>query len=309
MKVVNSIQELYQLEINNTFVAIGKFDGLHKGHRVIIDKLIDESKYESKSVVITFTNNPKIILENKLDENIFTLEEQIYYFEKHGLDILVVLPLSEEILKIEAVDFIKKILVDSLGVKKIICGSDFRFGKARKGDIELLKELGNEYNYQVEKVEKIFCNEEEISSSKIREMLKSGDVENANRLLGHEFSFVGKIIHGQELGRTINVPTANMMYEKGKIIIPFGVYYSYAYIDGKLYKGVTNVGNKPTVEGDHQLGVETFFIDYSGDLYSRVMEINLIKYMRPEKKYKDFQELKVQIYKDIEYVKSQKLPL
>lgn len=308
MEIIKSIDKIKNLHLKNSVVAIGKFDGLHLGHQIIMDKLNESKKENHLRVIFTFSKNPKTVLLNKAVENIFTEEEQIYNYEKSGVDILIIYPLSNEILKMEPEDFVKNILIEKLDAKKIICGEDFRFGRDRRGDINLLKELGRHHLFKVIEVEKKSSHGEIISSTRIKELLINGDTLGAAKLLGRYFSYTGKVIHGKALGRTIGVPTANTSIPEGKLILPFGVYYTFVVINGKTFKAVSNIGKNPTIEGENEITLETHILNYEGDLYGKILEINFVEYLRTEKKFKGLQELKEQINKDISCVNAQKLP-
>lgn len=301
VKIIKDITEIEKLHMENTAVALGKFDGVHRGHRNIMEKLIREKTKGYTSLVFTFSRNPKTTHKNISEEKIFTEKEQMLVYEKTGIDIIIVYPINSGILNMSAEAFVKNILVDRLGVKKIICGENFRFGKDRLGDTDTLKRSGERYGFETEIVDMLSENGKIISSTVIRELIKEGKLEEAEKMLGHRFTIAGRVVYGNQIGRTLNTPTANIIPEKEKIIPPYGVYVSLCNIEGKYYRGVTNIGYKPTInEKEKQLGVETHFLDYSGNLYGKIIEIELVKHTRPEMKFDSTDDLKKQLIRDKE---------
>lgn len=301
MKIIKDIVEIEKLHMENTVVALGKFDGVHRGHRSIMERLVKEKTNGYTSLVFTFSKNPQNADKSIGEEKIFTEKEQMLVYEKLGIDIIIVYPLNAGILNMTAEAFIKNILIDMLGVKKIICGENFRFGKDRLGDTDTLKENGIKYGFETEVVKMMSEDGQIISSTRIRELIRQGNMEEAEKLLGHRFTIAGRVVYGNQIGRTLDTPTANIIPEKEKIIPPHGVYMSLCNIEGKYYRGVTNIGYKPTVEEKEKvLGVETYFLDYSGDLYGKILEIELVRHTRPEIKFENIEALKCQLIKDKE---------
>ncbi len=301
MKIIKDITDIEKLHMENTAVALGKFDGVHRGHRDIMERLIKEKNKGYISLIFTFSRNPKTAGKNISEEKIFTENEQMLVYEKTGIDIIIVYPIDSGILNMSAEAFVKNILVDRLGVRKIICGGDFRFGKDRLGDTSTLKSCGERYGFDTEIVDMVSENGKIISSTVIRRLIKEGKLEEAEKMLGHRFSIAGRVVYGNQIGRILDTPTANIIPEKEKIIPPYGVYVSLCNIDGKYYRGVTNIGYRPTInEKEKQLGVETYFLDYIGNLYGRIIEIELVKHTRPEMKFDSTDALKRQLVKDKE---------
>lgn len=301
MKIIKDIDEIEKLHMENTIIALGKFDGVHRGHQNIMERLVREKEKGYTSLIFTFSGNPKNADESLCEEKIFTEKEQMLVYEKIGIDIIIVYPLNSGILNMSAEAFIKNILVDKLGVKKIICGENSRFGKNRLGNVKTLKKSGIEYGFETVVVDMLSENGQIISSTAIRELIKEGRLEEAGKMLGHRFTIAGRVVYGNQIGRTLDTPTANIIPDKGKIIPPYGVYVSLCNIDGKYYRGVTNIGYKPTVkEKEKVLGVETYFLDYTGDLYGKIIEIELVKHTRPEMKFDSIDALKRQLIKDKE---------
>lgn len=296
MKYYNDITEIDLLQ--PAAISLGKFDGLHIGHRLLMDKLAEAKKEGLASVAITFDLPP-----NALDDSDFlvlsTREEKEWIFEKAGVDILLVLPFTKELRNMEPEEFLD-MLTTIIPVKRIVAGTDFRFGKNRRGDYRTLIEYGEKSGYHADIVEKIQDNGRDISSTRIREEVVKGNILEANRLLGHLYFSFGTVIHGNHLGRTIQVPTANIRPEEGKLLPPNGGYISITEIDGKSYAGISNIGYKPTVGESQPFGIETYLFDFDEDIYGKKIRVSLVDFIRPEKKFDSFEELKIQIKKDID---------
>ncbi len=307
MRIIKDLSEINKLHIENTIIALGKFDGIHKGHREIMNRLLRDGKTKGyTSLVFTFSGNPALAAEDpaKQDvkgEKLFTGEEQLLFYERLGIDIVIIYPLNSGILGMEPESFASDVLKRRLGVKKIICGENFRFGKNRAGDVRILKGIGDMLGFETEVVPMLKEGGSIISSTAIRELIRNGRMEEACAMLGHRYIIVGRVVHGNEIGRTLDTPTANIIPDRDKLLPPYGVYVSVCNIDGRQYRGVTNIGVKPTVkEEEKRTGVETFFLDCSRDLYGRILELELISYIRPEKKFESLSELKEQLKRDKE---------
>ena len=190
-------------------------------------------------------------------------------------------------------------IVSRLNVKCIVVGDDFRFGHNRAGDHELLLKLAPKYGYELIVVDKLKDNGRDISSTYIREEVARGNIKKANSLLGYPYFIMGRVVHGKQLGRTLGIPTINILPEAEKILPPFGVYASKVNVSDKWYLGITNIGRKPTIEGENPVGVETYIIDFSQDVYDHVVTVELYDFLRPEKKFDSIEELKEQISGDI----------
>ena len=292
------LKDITHLQLNNTAVAIGKFDGIHKGHKLIMDELINSKKDGLTSVVFTFSKSPYSIVDHKDSKYILTNSEKYSFYEKIGVDIVIEYPMTEELIFMDREIFLKNILIEKLGMKKIICGDDFRFGHNRLGDIDFLKKNSEIYHYQLKVFEKLIDNEKEISSTLVRDMISVGNIEKANDLLGYPYTIIGKVVHGNEIGRKINFPTANIIPYEDKILPPNGVYFSITNISGKEYCCITNIGNKPTVTNEKKIIVETNVLDFSGNLYDSLLEIKLYKFHRKERKFENLESLKNQISYD-----------
>lgn len=280
-------------------ITFGKFDGLHRGHEFLMDRQKEQSSINGyKRIVFTFDIPPKTKVLGDASKVITTNDEKQYIFEKDGVDYLIECPFTKEVMCMEPEEFVSMI-VSRLNVKCIVVGDDFRFGHNRAGDHELLLKLAPKYGYELIVVDKLKDNGRDISSTYIREEVARGNIKKANSLLGYPYFIMGRVVHGKQLGRTIGIPTINMLPEAEKILPPFGVYASKVNVSDKWYLGITNIGRKPTIEGENPVGVETYIIDFSQDVYDYVVTIELYDFLRPEKKFDSIEELKEQISGDI----------
>ena len=298
MKVVKSVQEYNSNK--QSIVTIGTFDGIHLGHQKILKNLVKESKkYNLESLVLTFENHPRKILDKDFQLKLLTTnKEKIEILEKIGIESIIFQTFDKEFSELPGKDFVKKILVDQLNIKKIIIGYDHRFGKGRQCGIDDLIQFGKEFDFEVEQISAEEVDENKVSSTKIRNAISNGDIITANKYLGYEYSFSGKVIKGKQLGRTIGFPTANIMIAEVEKIIPKkGVYVVEGSWDGNKYQGMMNIGVKPTVDG-HTLSVEVNFFDLDQDLYDKIVTIHLRKFIREEKKFESLDYLKLQIQND-----------
>ncbi len=296
------LKDMSKLNMKNTIIAIGKFDGIHKGHMLLMDEVLKGQSQGLEGVIFTFSNPPKSFIEGKDSKLIYSEEEKLLQMNKLGIDYLLEYPITEYFLNLSPREFIQEILVNQLGVKAIVVGVDFRFGKNRSGNIDDLLKYSEEFNYQVMAKEKLKINDEIVSSTEIRKLIHKGEMGEVIDLLGRPYSLYGKVIEGNKLGRTIQIPTANQAVPKDKTIPPYGVYATSINIEGKQYKGISNLGMKPTVKGK-QIGLETHIFGFSKDIYHKKIEVDFIEYIRAERKFNTFQELNNQLIHDIAYVK------
>ena len=296
----------YHNPVNTTFppcvIALGKFDGIYVGHRKLIDEVIKRKSEELKSAVFTFD---KSILEFN-DPDLLPImreEERIRLFEKLGIDYMASYTFDDNLMNMTREEFTRDILIGRLSAKVVVIGEDFRFGKGREGSALWLKEMSSEYGIEVVIVPDVTEGEIRVSSSMIREYLSNGDIVKANEMLGRPYSIEGQIIHGRELGRTIGIPTTNVRMPAEQFVPLKGVYVTRNYIEGELVYGVTNIGFKPTVNGHHLLA-ETNLFDFSKDVYGREMKIELLEFIRPEKKFGSVMELQSEMENNILYAKN-----
>lgn len=290
-------------KFTNTIITLGKFDGLHKGHRKLIDLLVQEESSGYTSVVLSFDIPPKKLISGEDTRYILTKEEKRIFHEESGIDVLIEYPFDKETSVMDAGQFVSDVLVGKLDVKKIVCGTDFKFGRDRLGDIHLLKELGIKYGFEVIVFEKEIFEYKEISSTAIKEEIELGNIEKVNSMLGYPFTVIGEVVYGKQLGRMLGSPTLNILPPDSKILPPNGVYLTKTLFDGEEYDSITNIGCKPTVSNEMIRGIETHLFDYEGDLYGRKIEVQFFKFVRGEKKFGSVEELKTQIFRDIEVCK------
>ncbi|EOR27484.1 bifunctional riboflavin kinase/FMN adenylyltransferase [Clostridium sartagoforme AAU1] len=280
------------------YVALGSFDGLHYGHLSLVKKTVQVAKEKNgKSMVFTYKNHPKTLVKPESSPKlIMDLETKLKYLEEENIDIVVLKSFNKEFMSMSAEDFIKLLCLD-YNVKGIIVGFNFKFGYKNLGDIELLKNLQDKYGYELYIMEPYTYNGDVISSTRIRKILLEGDVKEATKMLSKPYLIKGKVIHGKKLGRTIGFPTANLQFD-GKMIIPKkGVYYTNIEYNNKIFKGITSVGNNPTVNGK-QLTIETFILNFNDTIYGQEIKVYFIERIRDEIKFNSLEELIEQIKQD-----------
>lgn len=288
------------INFKNTAVTLGKFDGLHRGHKRLIDEVVSLKDKGYTSLMFTFLYHPYNLFSDSEVKLIYTEEEKVYKLNDSGLDVLISYPFTRETKNIEPEDFIRDILVGKLDAKVIVVGNDFRFGRNRRGDVDMLKSMESLYGFKVIAFEKIRWRDTVISSSIIRSELEKGNMEDVNEMLGKPYFIRGMVLHGRQVGRTLRMPTTNITTPSNKLLPPCGVYFSRAVIDGISYPGITNIGYRPTVGSDNGKGVETYIYDFERDLYGAEIDVELLSFVRPEIKFDDIAGLKLQMGKDLE---------
>lgn len=291
-------EEASQFHTMGTAIALGKFDGIHLGHQMLIENLLKEKRKGRKTLVFTFGQLPNEVLSGGIHKTIYTAQEKAYYFARLGIDILLEYPFTKEFASCPPEIFVKEYLVRQLGVRSVYVGEDFHFGRGRSGNVGLLRLLGAECYFEVNAITKKTLHGKVVSSTVIRDMLES-HFHVANEMLGNPYFVYGEVVHGQHLGHTIGYPTINQRIPEQKMVPSFGVYASRVLIDGAYHTAISNLGQKPTVDGNHQAGLETHILDYHGDLYGKWLQTELLFFIRPEEKFDDIEELKEQIGNDI----------
>lgn len=289
-------------ELSYPVVTTGTFDGVHLGHQSILKRLTEIAhRKNGQSVVITFHPHPRTVL-NPNDtslELLNTLDERIKRLEHAGVDYLLVIPFNKEFASLSSKDFIRQVLVDGVGTKRLVIGYDHHFGKNREGSFESLSKMGPVYGFEVEEIPAKDIDELAISSSRIRRALHSGDIETANTLLGYHYPFQGEVIEGNKLGRKLGYPTANIKIDEPQKLIPHnGVYAVLVKFEGLLLKGMMNIGVKPTVSNQNQRSIEINLFDWSEDVYGKCIQIAMVSRIRNEQKFNNLQELQVQLKED-----------
>jgi riboflavin kinase/FMN adenylyltransferase len=282
-------------------LTIGNFDGIHEGHREIIENLIQQTKISNlKSAILSFTPHPKIYFKKQKNFMINSQSKKKEILKDLGLDYLIDLNFNDKFTQLSHNEFEDKILLEKLNSKRILIGKDFQYGNQRKGNIDTLKIFCEKNKIELEEIGLILNdhNSNKISSSAIRENLKSGKFELANKDLERNFSVAGKVIKGDQRGRTIGIPTANLEYPLNTITIPYGVYAVETLIEGNTYFGIVNFGIRPTFNKDEPI-VEAYLFDFDNNIYDKDIEILFHKQIRQEKKFNDIKELLNQINIDI----------
>jgi riboflavin kinase/FMN adenylyltransferase len=298
---LNTIQNIANFSTSEkTYVTIGTFDGFHFGHQKIIEKLVLEAKKANrKSVLLTFFPHPRMVLQkdNSL-ELINTIEERANLLEITGLDYLIIHPFSIAFSRMSALAFVRDILVNQLHISKLIIGYDHHFGKNREGNIIQLTEYSHLYDFKVEEIPAQDIDAVSVSSTKIRNALAEGSLKTANSYLGYNFMLSGTVVNGKQLGGKIGYPTANInVKETYKLIPKTGVYVVLSKIQERNVYGMMNIGNRPTINGNHQT-IEVHFFDFNADLYGQNLQIELLYFLRDEEKFDTIESLIIQLKKD-----------
>ena len=279
---------------------MGTFDGVHIGHRKILEKLIQNTKNEEyESLVLTFFPHPRMVLQGQSEIKLLnTIAEKIDLLEKIGIQNLVIHPFDEKFSNLTAEEFVKSVLVEKFHIQKIIIGHDHRFGKNRSANIEDLVAFGKQYHFEVEQISVQEVDAVSVSSTKIRKALLDGNVALANDYLGYDYSLSGTIVKGKQLGRTIGFPTANLKIEENYKLIPKnGVYIVKSTLNQKTVFGMMNIGFNPTVAGEN-LTIEIHYFNFDADLYEQEISVSILSYLRPEQKFGSVTLLKEQLQKD-----------
>lgn len=283
-----------------TIITIGTFDGVHLGHKSILDKMKNASldnQYES--LVLTFFPHPRMVLQQDSSIKLLnTIDEKAALLEKFGIDNLIIHPFDEAFSNLSAEEFVKEILVNKLNIHKIIIGHDHRFGKNRTADINDLILFGKKYGFDVEQIGAKEIDEIAISSTKIRKALLEGKIKLANEYLGYSYFISGKVIEGKKIGRTIGFPTANIkINENYKLLPKNGVYIVSSEIDNVLHYGMMNIGKNPTI-GENEQSIEVHFFNLDKDIYNKNLKISILEHIREEQKFNSLTELQTQLEKD-----------
>lgn len=282
-----------------TVVTVGKFDGFHLGHRSLLAEVLKEAEHGLAACVVSFST--PVDIERSM---IYTREEQRKLCESMGIDVLAEYPLDESMREMAAEQFVSEILCKRLQAKVIVAGEDFRFGKDRAGDVTLLQNLEETYDYRTVCIPKVTEKTVRISSTGIRKLLAEGDVSAANEMLGRPYAVFGEVLHGKKLGRTLGFPTMNLIPPTQKLLPAYGVYVTKTNVDGQWFDGITNIGLRPTVDSDKQVSVETHLFAYEGDLYGKQVEVQFLHFLRPERKFADVEALRAAMLEDLKNAKA-----
>lgn len=287
----------------NLSLALGYFDGVHKGHQRVIKTAVDYARQNgNKSAVITFQDHPCCFFYGVCPKYILTRDDRLKHLEALGVDYVYILDFNAKLCLLSAEDYLKNVLIDNFSPKSISTGFNHYFGAKKSGGVDLLTENQTKFGYKYFEVPPQKSFNDTISSTEIRKLLSDGNIQNANEMLGYNFSLSGEVIEGQKLGRKIGFRTANIMYPPELIDLPFGVYSVLVNHNDKVYKGITNFGVRPTVSDDCQCTLETHLLDFDKDIYGDEISVEFLKMIRPEKKFNSVHDLKEQIAKDISQI-------
>jgi riboflavin kinase/FMN adenylyltransferase len=299
LKIYNHFSEFKKLE--NAVVTIGTFDGVHFGHQKILKRLCELAKATGgESVILTFFPHPRLIIdpENQQLKMINTVEEKAKILANLGVDHLIITPFTRDFSNLSPAEYIKQILIDTIGVKNIIVGYDHRFGKDRQGGMSDLQEFAGIYGFAIEEIPEQDINDVAVSSTKVRTALLEGDVALAASYLGYNFSIHGRVIKGDKIGRTIGFPTANIFVEETYKLIPSdGIYAVTVELNAVVYKGMAYIGQRPTINGMTR-NIEVNIFDFSQEIYGQLITMNFLKFLRHDVKFTGLEALKDQLHDD-----------
>lgn len=268
------------------------FDGVHLGHKSIIDELIKVgTENHLETAILTFWPHPRFVFNPNEDLKLLnTLDEKKFLMEKYGIDTIFLKEFDEEFRNLTGEEFVRKILVDKLNIKYLIIGYDHSFGKNKSGNFELLQKLSKELDFEVEQMEAINIHENNISSTKVRNALLSGNIIEANEMLGYSYSVSGTVVHGKKIGRTIGYPTANIETDQVKLLPKKGAYIVEVFLKNQQYKGMLSIGTNPTVNGE-KLTVEVYILDFNGDIYDEKITVAFRDFLHDEIKFEGLEKL------------------
>lgn len=275
-----------------TALTIGKFDGFHKGHRLLLQEISDYSAKTGAEAVCY-----------KLEfggDSILSRDEQEKVISGYGISRLCRVEFTPEYADVLAEDFVRDIIHEELGAEYVVVGSDFRFGRDRAGDVHLLEELSDKYGFKVKSFDKLVMDGEIVSSTRIRHLLEEGLVDEASKLLGKDYDLTGTVADGKKLGRSLGYPTLNLQFPQNKILPRLGVYSSVTVIGDDTYNSITNVGRRPSVDDGDEVNIETFIYDFNDDIYGREVSVKLTHFLRDERRFESLEALKNQIAIDID---------
>lgn len=300
MQVISGTCE-FQLD-KPSAVVVGKFDGLHRGHKLLLEQILNAKKDGLCAVVFTFDPPPAALFSKKPVKGLTTREEKRRYFRQLDVDVLVEFPMNERTAATPPEAFITEILCKRLRAALVVAGTDLSFGDRGRGDCALLKQYAALHGYEVRILDKLYDGAEEISSTRVRAAVEAGRMEEAQRLLGAPYAVMGPVVHGRRIGRTLGFPTVNQLPPADKLLPPNGVYLSEVECCHGVFRSLTNVGTKPTVEkGENPpLVVETYLYDFNEDIYDTFITVRLLHFCRPERKFESLEALKRQLEHDME---------
>ena len=294
-------RSIEEVSLQNSWLTIGVFDGVHRGHQEILAKLTAGAhQNDAPAVVLTFWPHPAVVLGKRSDlKSLTTPEERAELLGSLGVDAVITQPFTPDFAKLSAQDFMSRIS-RRLGLRSLWIGYDFALGHNREGNLERLTEIGEELGYGVQAIGPVKNGEDVLSSSLIRQRIREGNVSRAATNLGRNYALTGPVIHGDGRGRKINIPTANIDYPKDKVIPANGVYATWAWVGGQRFPAASNIGINPTFTPDKQtLNVEAHILDFDRDLYDQEVKLEFVEYLRPELKFNSVETLLEKIHADI----------
>jgi riboflavin kinase/FMN adenylyltransferase len=304
MKIYNNLADITE-PFADSFVTIGNFDGVHLGHQMLFSEVVSRAhQKQGTSVVVTFDPHPLQVVRPEIGiKLISTYEQKVELISLAGINVLVVIPFTRDFASTSAETFIDEVLIRTIGVKELVVGYDYAFGKGRQGNIEYLKEQGRLKGFPVTVVEPYYVDDMLVSSSKIRELVSAGRMMDVKKLLGRSYQIRGTVQEGKRRGGpVVGFKTANLHLAEEDLCPKHGVYVTQVVYEGKCYGGVLNIGYNPTF-GENRLSVETHIFDFNEEIYGKQIKINLLKYLRGEKKFSGPEELAGQIGEDIRLAK------
>ncbi len=281
-------------------LSIGVFDGVHRGHQMLIGRMLEEAKARSLTGgVITFHPHPLSVVRPDVKITYLeSLERRVELLRELGTEFVSVLQFTSELQQVSALDF-SRLLVEEAGMRLLVVGEDFRLGRGGAGTVEVLTGIGEELGFEVLAVPLLGDGEDRVSSTRVRQALEAGEMETVSQLLGHPFLLRGPVLHGDERGRQIGFPTLNVGVSADRWLPPNGVYVTRALVGDREFEACTNIGVRPTFEGDNSRLVETHLLDFEGDLYGQVVTVELLHRLRAEQKFNGIEELSAQIQRDL----------
>ncbi len=301
MKIHTSFESLEG--VKNPVVTIGTFDGVHRGHQTILSRLQEIARtVDGESVLLSFFPHPRMVLhpEDHRVELLSSPDEKALLLSAAGIDHLMIYPFSHEFSRMSAFDYVRDILVTGLNTHTVVVGYDHRFGRNREGNHDTLIEMGEIFGFRVEEIPAKVIDQNNVSSTKIRQALQSGRITEANEYLGYNYSISGKVSHGDKIGRTLGFPTANILTDYPHKLIPSnGIYAVKVHAGGNSFNGVLNIGVRPTVNSNNRRSVEVYILNFEKEIYDEKISVELLSYLREEKKFGSIDELKQEIQNDI----------
>ncbi len=306
MHVHNDINQLP--EFTRAVLTIGSFDGVHRGHQKILDRVKEEAaRIGGESVVVTFHPHPRLVVDPKSQHIrlLTTIEEKIYLLRKYGIDHLVVVPFTLEFAQMSADEYIQSFVVQHFRPHTIVIGYDHRFGHNRQGDIHFLRWYGRQAGFRVVEIPAQLVDENAVSSTRIRQAIHSGDIRTANKLMGHYFPIIGPVVHGRKMGRALGFPTANVeVREREKLLPPDGIYAAFVTYKGKRHKGALYIGRRPTMDGLEARTVEAHIFDFQKEIYHDRLIVEVVDFIRPDERFESTDRLRQQIMRDLEIARN-----